>query len=57
MTPLQAPAMRLTGAEFALMANMPDDAIPNAIVVKNINFAIKREDLLQTIADRGLPLP
>ncbi|KAJ2121259.1 Peptidyl-prolyl cis-trans isomerase pin4 [Coemansia sp. RSA 720] len=57
MTPLQAPAMRLTGAEFALMANMPDDAIPNAIVVKNINFAIKREELLQTIADRGLPLP
>ncbi|KAJ2159223.1 Peptidyl-prolyl cis-trans isomerase pin4 [Coemansia sp. RSA 552] len=54
---LQPPAMRLTGAEFALMANMPDDAIPNAIVVKNINFAIKREELLQTIADRGLPLP
>ncbi|PIA15612.1 hypothetical protein COEREDRAFT_44483, partial [Coemansia reversa NRRL 1564] len=36
---------------------MPDDAIPNAIVVKNINFAIKREELLQTIADRGLPVP
>ncbi|KAJ1835768.1 Peptidyl-prolyl cis-trans isomerase pin4 [Coemansia sp. RSA 2711] len=57
ITPLQQPPMRLTGAEFALMANMPDDAIPNAIVVKNINFVIKREELLQTIADRGLPLP
>ncbi|KAJ2851850.1 Peptidyl-prolyl cis-trans isomerase pin4 [Coemansia brasiliensis] len=57
MASLQAPAMRLTGAEFALMANMPEDAIPNAIVVKNINFAIKREELLQTMADRGLPLP
>ncbi|KAI9476933.1 hypothetical protein BX667DRAFT_456689, partial [Coemansia mojavensis] len=34
-----------------------EDAIPNAIVVKNINFAIKREELLQTMADRGLPLP
>ncbi|KAJ1673598.1 Peptidyl-prolyl cis-trans isomerase pin4, partial [Spiromyces aspiralis] len=47
----------LTGAELALMANMPSDAIPNAIVVKNINFAIKREELLQTITDLGLPLP
>ncbi|KAJ2778962.1 Peptidyl-prolyl cis-trans isomerase pin4 [Coemansia javaensis] len=57
MTPMQAPPMRLTGAEYALMANMPDDAIPTAIVVKNINFAVKREELLQTIADRGLPVP
>ncbi|KAJ1799958.1 Peptidyl-prolyl cis-trans isomerase pin4 [Coemansia sp. RSA 2399] len=57
MAPLQTPVTRLTGAEYALMANMPDDAIPNAIVVKNINFAIKREELLQTIADLGLPLP
>ncbi|KAJ2707782.1 Peptidyl-prolyl cis-trans isomerase pin4 [Coemansia spiralis] len=56
-TPLQGPPARLTGAEYALMANMPDDAIPNAIVVKNINFAVKREELLQTIADRGLPVP
>ncbi|KAJ2680346.1 Peptidyl-prolyl cis-trans isomerase pin4 [Coemansia spiralis] len=57
MAPLQTPVTRLTGAEYALMANMPDDAIPNAIVVKNINFAIKREELLQTMADLGLPLP
>ncbi|KAJ2396642.1 Peptidyl-prolyl cis-trans isomerase pin4, partial [Coemansia sp. RSA 2531] len=56
-TPLQLPMTRLTGAEYALMANMPDDAIPNAIVVKNINFIIKREELLQTMADLGLPLP
>ncbi|KAJ2412678.1 Peptidyl-prolyl cis-trans isomerase pin4 [Coemansia sp. RSA 2530] len=55
--PLQLPMTRLTGAEYALMANMPDDAIPNAIVVKNINFVIKREELLQTMADLGLPLP
>ena len=38
--PLMSPSP-LTGAELALMANMPDDVIPNAIVVKNINFAIK----------------
>ncbi|KAJ1863867.1 Peptidyl-prolyl cis-trans isomerase pin4 [Coemansia sp. RSA 2703] len=56
-TPVQAPMPRLTGAEYALMANMPDDAIPNAIVVKNINFVIKREDLLDTMADLMLPIP
>ncbi|KAJ1939011.1 Peptidyl-prolyl cis-trans isomerase pin4, partial [Kickxella alabastrina] len=54
---LQPPVTRLTGAEYALMANMPDDAIPNAIVVKNITFTIKREDLLQTMADLSLPMP
>ncbi|KAJ1957004.1 Peptidyl-prolyl cis-trans isomerase pin4, partial [Linderina pennispora] len=57
MSQLQPPTSALTNAEFALMANMPDDAIPNAIVVKNINFAIKRETLLQTMSDLGLPLP
>ncbi|KAJ1950899.1 Peptidyl-prolyl cis-trans isomerase pin4 [Linderina macrospora] len=57
MSQLQGPTSALTNAEFALMANMPDDAIPNAIVVKNINFAIKRETLLQTMSDLGLPLP
>ncbi|KAJ1920628.1 Peptidyl-prolyl cis-trans isomerase pin4 [Mycoemilia scoparia] len=47
----------LNSAEISLMNNMPEDAIPNSIVVKNINFEIKREELLQTMVDRGLPLP
>lgn len=34
-----------------------DDVIPNAIVIKNIPFAIKKEQLLDIIAGMGLPLP
>ncbi|CAL9737687.1 RNA-binding protein Pin4p [Monosporozyma servazzii] len=34
-----------------------DDVIPNAIVIKNIPFAIKKEQLLDIIDEMGLPLP
>ena len=34
-----------------------EDVIPNAIVIKNIPFAIKREQLLDIIEEMGLPLP
>lgn len=34
-----------------------EDVIPNAIVIKNIPFAIKKEQLLDIIQDMGLPLP
>ena len=34
-----------------------EDIIPNAIVIKNIPFAIKREQLLDIIEEMGLPLP
>ncbi|KAI8390774.1 related to RNA-binding protein PIN4 [Nakaseomyces glabratus] len=34
-----------------------EDVIPNAIVIKNIPFAIKKEQLLDIIQEMGLPLP
>ncbi|CEP60201.1 Pin4p LALA0_S01e05292g [Lachancea lanzarotensis] len=34
-----------------------DDVIPTAIVIKNIPFAIKKEQLLEVIAKMNLPLP
>lgn len=37
--------------------NANDDVIPNAIVIKNIPFAIKKEQLLDIIDDMNLPLP
>lgn len=36
---------------------MTDDVIPNAVVIKNIPFAIKKEQLLDIIDDSNLPLP
>ncbi|EHN03754.1 Pin4p [Saccharomyces cerevisiae x Saccharomyces kudriavzevii VIN7] len=38
-------------------AALDDDVIPNAIVIKNIPFAIKKEQLLDIIEDMDLPLP
>ncbi|GMM56783.1 Pin4 protein [Maudiozyma humilis] len=38
-------------------ARASDDIIPNAIVIKNIPFAIKKEQLLDIIDEMGLPLP
>lgn len=34
-----------------------EDVIPNAIVIKDIPFAIKKEQLLDIIQEMGLPLP
>lgn len=34
-----------------------DEVIPTAIVVKNIPFSVKREQLLQIIEDLGIPMP
>lgn len=36
---------------------MDDDVIPTAIVIKNINFNLQKEDLLRTIESLGAPLP
>lgn len=36
---------------------LDDDVIPNAIVIKNIPFAIKKEQLLDIIEEMDLPLP
>ncbi|KAK3710610.1 Peptidyl-prolyl cis-trans isomerase pin4 [Vermiconidia calcicola] len=40
------------------MSSDPDeDLIPTAIVIKNIPFAIKKEQLVNIMTDMGLPLP
>jgi len=40
------------------MGSDPDeDLIPTAIVIKNIPFAVKKEQLVQIMTDLGLPLP
>lgn len=38
-------------------ANIAEELIPTAIVIKNIPFAIKKEQLLEVIAKMDLPLP
>ncbi|SCU85624.1 LADA_0D08636g1_1 [Lachancea dasiensis] len=45
----------LTGAYSSRSSD--DDVIPTAIVIKNIPFAIKKEQLLEVIAKMNLPLP
>lgn len=44
------------GASDPLAAD-DDDVIPTAIVVKNIPFSVKREQLLQIIQDLSIPMP
>ena len=40
------------------MGSDPDeDLIPTAIVIKNVPFAIKKEQLVQIMTEMGLPLP
>src|ERR1700712_5014985 len=34
-----------------------EDLIPTAIVIKNIPFAVKKEQLVQLMTEMGLPLP
>lgn len=41
-----------------MMSSEPDDElIPTAIVIKNIPFAIKKEQLVDIMTNQGLPLP
>ncbi|KAI9792277.1 MAG: hypothetical protein M1816_002502 [Peltula sp. TS41687] len=40
-----------------LRSESDDDLIPTAIVIKNIPFAVKKEQLVQLMADLHLPLP
>lgn len=42
---------------FDSQGKINDDIIPNAIVIKNIPFAIKKEQLLDIIDEMNLPLP
>ncbi len=38
-------------------SDMEDELIPTAIVIKNIPFAVKKEQLVQVMTDLRLPLP
>ncbi|KAF2841552.1 hypothetical protein M501DRAFT_929146 [Patellaria atrata CBS 101060] len=40
-----------------LEPEMDEELIPTAIVIKNIPFAVKKEQLVQMMTDLGLPLP
>ncbi|PSK56589.1 RNA-binding post-transcriptional regulator cip2 [Elsinoe australis] len=39
------------------MSDMDEELIPTAIVIKNIPFAVKKEQLVAIMTDLGLPLP
>lgn len=58
MNPLLSGAMGGFGPMRQDMTSEPDDElIPTAIVIKNIPFAIKKEQLVAIMTDMGLPLP
>lgn len=40
-----------------MSSEVDEDLIPTAIVIKNIPFAVKKEQLVQIMTDMGLPLP
>lgn len=44
-------------ADQQLSGGDDDDLIPTAIVIKNIPFAVKKEQLVQVMTDMNLPLP
>src|SRR5271163_2434692 len=50
---------RLAGSQMRHdpLAENYDELIPTAIVIKNIPFAVKKEQLVQLMTDMGLPLP
>jgi len=51
--PLGIPSMR----SDTLGSDTDEDLIPTAIVIKNIPFAVKKEQLVQVMTDLCLPLP
>ncbi|GIJ85191.1 hypothetical protein Asppvi_004047 [Aspergillus pseudoviridinutans] len=52
--PLQSGAVR---SEGAVPSEGDDELIPTAIVIKNIPFAVKKEQLVQLMTELNLPLP
>ncbi|KAB8279260.1 hypothetical protein BDV30DRAFT_73300 [Aspergillus minisclerotigenes] len=52
--PLQSSAMR---PEASASSEADDELIPTAIVIKNIPFAVKKEQLVQLMTELNLPLP
>lgn len=47
---------QMRGADM-MGPDMDEELIPTAIVIKNIPFAVKKEQLVQLMTDMGLPLP
>ncbi|KAE8354568.1 hypothetical protein BDV28DRAFT_156076 [Aspergillus coremiiformis] len=52
--PIQSNAMR---PEASASSETEDELIPTAIVIKNIPFAVKKEQLVQLMTELNLPLP
>lgn len=52
--PIQSTAMR---PEASASSEGDDELIPTAIVIKNIPFAVKKEQLVQLMTELNLPLP
>jgi hypothetical protein len=52
--PLQSGAVR---SETTVPSEGDDELIPTAIVIKNIPFAVKKEQLVQLMTELNLPLP
>lgn len=52
--PIQSSAMR---PEASASSADDDELIPTAIVIKNIPFAVKKEQLVQLMTELNLPLP
>ena len=52
--PIQSSAMR---PEASASSEGDDELIPTAIVIKNIPFAVKKEQLVQLMTELNLPLP
>lgn len=59
MPSLQGYQQQDFASSYMPLGSLPgdDDVIPTAIVVKNIPFSVKREQLLQIIEDLGIPMP
>jgi len=47
----------LRGGANHLPSDLDEELIPTAIVIKNIPFAVKKEQLVQLMTEMGLPLP
>jgi hypothetical protein len=58
--PGQAPTPSINAPRMGngrMMEDDDDELIPTAIVIKNIPFAVKKEQLVQLMVDMNLPLP
>ncbi|PVU97857.1 hypothetical protein BB561_000260 [Smittium simulii] len=52
-----SPSLNQKNLIDSMLSNIPDDVVPNAVVIKNINFNVPRSSLLSTMKNLGLPMP